>query len=49
MGSLGTSRGRSAAPHPSVKFDELPVNAFSLLEAAIKKTRAAPPRLSTPT
>lgn len=31
----------------SVKFDELPPNTFSLLEAAIKKTRAAP-RLATP-
>ncbi len=31
----------------SVKFDDLPANTFSLLEAAIKKT-PAPPRIPTP-
>lgn len=32
----------------AVKFDEIPANTFSLLEAAIKKTRAAPSGLSAP-
>lgn len=32
----------------AVKFDEMPANTFSLLEAAIKKTRATSPGLSTP-